>query len=166
MDPGLDLGLPHCPGEVLGALRSVTAVAGLRELLGFMSAVDVVGEGPGPPRVPPQNALFTVPLSPAGGDPEVFPQRRLYTVSLPPEGYAPAPPEPQASPASDDSSGSDDPGGECHLSGEAWFCRLTPPRFTVTGLASGSLDGCPGAGLCPAVTKGDVTELIVTGKQT
>ncbi|XP_077627753.1 glutamate-rich protein 1 isoform X2 [Crocuta crocuta] len=51
-----------------------------------------------------------------GGDPEVFPRRRLYAVSLPPEGYAPAPPEPQASPASDDSSGSDDPGGECHLS--------------------------------------------------
>ncbi|XP_058575792.1 glutamate-rich protein 1 isoform X4 [Neofelis nebulosa] len=52
-----------------------------------------------------------------GGDSKVPPRRRLYTASLPPEGYVPAPPEPQASPASEDSSGSDDAGKGCPLSG-------------------------------------------------
>ncbi|XP_042790076.1 glutamate-rich protein 1 isoform X2 [Panthera leo] len=51
-----------------------------------------------------------------GGDSKVPPRRRLYTASLPPEGYVPAPPEPQASPASEDSSGSDDAGKGCPLS--------------------------------------------------
>ena len=105
---------------MLGVLRSVlTAVAGLCDLLGFVSPVDVVGEGPGPVRVSSQYAMFTAPLSPAGGDSKVPPRRRLYTASLPPEGYVPAPPEPQASPASEDSSGSDDAGKGCPLSGEA-----------------------------------------------
>ncbi|XP_047569301.1 glutamate-rich protein 1 isoform X7 [Lutra lutra] len=48
-------------------------------------------------------------------DTKVPPQRRLYTASLPPEGYVPAPPEPRGSPASEDTSGSDDTGGGCQL---------------------------------------------------
>ncbi|XP_026364296.2 glutamate-rich protein 1 isoform X1 [Ursus arctos] len=51
-------------------------------------------------------------------DTEVPPRRRLYTVSLPPEGYVPTPPEPQGSPASEDTSSSDDAGGGCQLSDE------------------------------------------------
>ncbi|XP_022354392.1 glutamate-rich protein 1 isoform X1 [Enhydra lutris kenyoni] len=48
-------------------------------------------------------------------DTKVPPRRRLYTASLPPEGYVPAPPEPRGSPASEDTSGSDDMGGGCQL---------------------------------------------------
>ncbi|XP_045849877.1 glutamate-rich protein 1 isoform X2 [Meles meles] len=48
-------------------------------------------------------------------DTKVPPRRRLYTVSLPPEGYVPAPPELRGSPASEDTSGSDDTGGGCQL---------------------------------------------------
>ncbi|VCX43400.1 unnamed protein product, partial [Gulo gulo] len=48
-------------------------------------------------------------------DTKVPPQRRLYTASLPPEGYVPAPLELWGSPASEDTSGSDDTGGGCQL---------------------------------------------------
>ncbi|XP_044767434.1 glutamate-rich protein 1 [Neomonachus schauinslandi] len=51
-------------------------------------------------------------------DAKAPPRRRFYTASLPPEGYVPAPPEPQGSPASEDTSGSDDAGGGRQLSDE------------------------------------------------
>nr|XP_025857847.1 glutamate-rich protein 1 isoform X3 [Vulpes vulpes] len=64
----------------------------------------------------------SVPTVPGDGladaDTKVSPRRRFYTASLPPEGYIPAPPEPQGSPASEDTSGSDDVGGACQVSDE------------------------------------------------
>lgn len=78
-----------------------------------------LGKGAGPANVWSHDAVFTVPLSPADEDAKAPPRRRFYTASLPPEGYVPAPPEPQGSPASEDTSGSDDAGGGRQLSGEA-----------------------------------------------
>lgn len=90
-----------------------------------------LGKGARAANVRSHDAIFTVPLSPADEDTKVPPRRRLYTASLPPEGYVPAPPEPRGSPASEDTSGSDDMGGGCRLPGEVWPRGL--PRAQTHG---------------------------------